>query len=162
MLVQLLGVRRAVEVGTFTGYSSLAIARGLAPGGRLLCCDVSEEWTAVARQAWAEAGVGDRIELRIGPAIDTLRALPADEPIDFGFIDADKESNWDYFSEIVTRLRPGGIVVVDNTLWNGKVLDPRDATTRAVDAFNKRLVADDRVQVVMLPVGDGVTLARRC
>lgn len=161
MLVASLGVTRAVEVGTFTGYSSLAIARGLAPGGRLLCCDISEEWTAIARDAWAAAGVEDRIELRIAPALETLRALPVDEPIDFAFIDADKETYAEYFAEILPRVRPGGIIAVDNVLWSGRVLDPQDETTRIIDEFNTRLAADDRVDVVMLTIGDGLTLARK-
>ena len=113
----------AVEVGTFTGYSSICIARGLADGGRLLCCDVSEEWTAIAREHWEKAGVADRIELKIGPAADTLRALPADPPIDLAFIDADKPGYRTYYEEIVERLRPGGLVLLDNVLWSGNVVD---------------------------------------
>src|SRR5687767_12829719 len=118
-LTRLGAVRTAVEVGTFTGYSALCIARGLAPGGSLLCCDVSEEWTAIAREHWAQAGVDDRIDLVIAPAADTLRALPADPPIDFAFIDADKPGYRTYYDEIVDRLRPGGLVLLDNVLWSG-------------------------------------------
>jgi caffeoyl-CoA O-methyltransferase len=161
ILVRALGAKQAVEVGTFTGFSALAIARGLAPGGKLLCCDVSEEWTSIGRKAWAEAGLDDRIELRLAPAADTLRALPQEETIDFAFIDADKASYWTYYSELITRLRPGGVIAVDNVLWSGSVTDPSDTSvdTVALREFNDRLVADDRVDVTMLPVGDGVTLA---
>ena len=161
ILVRMLNATTAVEVGTFTGFSSIAIARGLAPGGRLLCCDVSEEWTAIAREAWKQAGVEDRIDLRIAPAAQTLAALPVEEHIDFAFIDADKGGYWTYWSEIVPRMRRGGVIAVDNVLWAGRVADPEedDDNTRAMREFNDRVVADDRVDVVMLPVGDGVTLA---
>ncbi len=163
MLTRLLDVRQAVEVGTFTGYSSLCIARGLAPGGRLLCCDVSEEWTAVARRAWDEAGVADRIELRIAPAIDTLRSLPTERTIDLAFVDADKPMYGAYADELLARMRPGGVLMVDNVLWGGAVVDAAstDENTVAIRAFNDWLAADDRVETVMLPLGDGLTLARR-
>lgn len=163
MLVRLVDARFAVEVGTFTGYSSLCIARGLADGGRLLCCDVSEDWTAVARAHWEQAGVADRIDLVIAPAADTLRALPVDPPIDFAFIDADKPGYRTYYDEIVGRLRPGGLVVVDNVLWSGNVVERDDDSedTVAIRAVNDHIAADDRVDVVMLPVADGLTLARR-
>jgi caffeoyl-CoA O-methyltransferase len=163
LLARLVDTRFAVEVGTFTGYSSICIARGLAPGGRLLCCDVSEEWTSVARDHWAKAGVDDRIELVIGPAADTLRALPADPPIDFAFIDADKTGYRTYYDEIVQRLRPGGLVLVDNVLWSGNVVDDADQSddTVALRAVNDHIAADDRVDVVMLPIADGLTIARR-
>jgi caffeoyl-CoA O-methyltransferase len=163
MLTRLLGVANAVEVGTFTGYSALCIARGLADGGRLLCCDVSEEWTAIARDAWAEAGVDDRIELRIAPAIDTLRALPAERTIDLAFVDADKPMYGAYADELLDRMRPGGVLMVDNVLWSGAVVDASvtDENTVAIRAFNDWLVADERVETVMLPLGDGLTLARR-
>jgi caffeoyl-CoA O-methyltransferase len=163
MLTRLLDVHRAVEVGTFTGYSSLCIARGLAPGGRLLCCDVSEEWTAIARTAWEEAGVADRIELRIAPAIDTLRALPSERTIDLAFVDADKPMYRAYADEILARLRPGGVLLVDNVLWGGAVVDAAatDENTVAIRAFNDWLAADERVETVMLPLGDGLTIARR-
>lgn len=162
-LVRLLGVRRAVEVGTFTGYSALAVARGLAPGGRLLCCDVSEQWTAIGREHWARAGVADRIDLRIAPALDTLRALPRERTIDFAFIDADKGNYANYYAEIVERLAPRGVLLVDNVLWSGKVIDPAvdDADTAAIRAFNDLVVADARVDTVMLPIADGLTLVRR-
>ncbi len=163
VLTRLLGVRHAVEVGTFTGYSSLCIARGLAPGGQLLCCDVSEEWTAVARAAWARGGVADRIELRIAPALDTLRDLPDDRAIDLAFIDADKPNYAGYYEELLVRLRPNGVILVDNTLWHGAVIDDslQDDNTKAIRAFNDQVAADDRVDAVLLPVSDGLTLLRK-
>jgi caffeoyl-CoA O-methyltransferase len=160
MLVRLTGARRAVEVGTFTGYSSICIARGLPDDGHLLCCDVSEEWTSIARRHWERAGVADRIELRIAPALDTLRALPSGRDLDFAFIDADKSGYASYFEEIVTRMRPGGLIVLDNMLRDGRVLEPQNDDDRAIDALNVALVADERVDVVLLPVRDGVSLAR--
>jgi caffeoyl-CoA O-methyltransferase len=161
VLTAVLGARRAVEVGTFTGYSSTCIARGLAPGGRLLCCDVSEEWTAIAREAWAAAGVDDRIELRIAPALDTLRALPDDEAIDLVFIDADKGGYLDYYETLLPLVRPGGVVAVDNVLWGGRVVDPTDSApdTEAIRRFNDHVAADRRVRVAMLPIADGLTVA---
>jgi caffeoyl-CoA O-methyltransferase len=161
MLVRLVGARRAVEVGTFTGYSSICIARGLASDGHLLCCDVSEEYTSVARRYWERAGVADRIELRIAPAVETLRSLPADPYLDFAFIDADKAGYASYVAEVVPRLRPGGLMVLDNMLRDGRVLDPESDDDRAIDDLNEALVADDRLDVVLLPVRDGVSLARR-
>lgn len=164
LLTAVLGARQAVEVGTFTGYSALCIARGLAPGGRLLCCDVSEEWTAIAREAWAADGVDDRIDLEIAPGLDTLRALPAAATIDLAFVDADKGGYIAYYEELVTRLRPGGVLVADNVLWAGRVADPDaevDEQVEAIRAFNDHVAADPRVQAVMLPLADGVTLARR-
>jgi caffeoyl-CoA O-methyltransferase len=160
MLVRLVGAKNAVEVGTFTGYSSICIARGLPTEGRLLCCDVSEEYTAVARRYWERAGVADLIELKIAPAVDTLRALPAERSLDFAFIDADKVGYPAYYEEIVTRMRPGGLVVLDNMLRAGRVLDPQSDDDRAIVAMNTALVADERVDVVLLPVRDGVSLAR--
>jgi caffeoyl-CoA O-methyltransferase len=161
MLTRLLGVRRAVEVGTFTGMSSLAIARGLAGGGRLTCFDISEEFTSVARRYWARAGVADRIELRIGEAVDGLRALPAEPHLDLAFIDADKEGYAAYWAELVPRVRPNGLLLVDNTLWSGRVVDPRDEIDKVIDRFNDLVARDERVDVVMLPIADGLTLARR-
>ena len=163
LLTAALGVRNAVEVGTFTGYSALCIARGLSDGGHLLCCDVSEEWTTLAREAWDRAGVADRIDLRIAPAIETLRALPRDEPIDLAFIDADKGGYAAYFEELVTRLRPDGVILVDNTLWHGAVVDESatDDNTKAIRAFNDLVAADDRVDTVLLPISDGLTLLRK-
>jgi caffeoyl-CoA O-methyltransferase len=163
LLTKLVDARLAVEVGTFTGYSSICIARGLATGGTLVCCDVSEEWTTIAREHWAEAGVADRIDLRIGPAIETLRALPTDPPIDFAFIDADKPGYLAYYDEIVGRLRPGGLVLLDNVLWGGTVVDDGDQSDDvvAIRTVNDRVAADDRVEAVLLPIADGLTIARK-
>lgn len=163
MLVRLLDVRLAVEVGTFTGYSALCLARGMRPGGRLICCDVSEEWTALARPAWAAAGVEDRIDLRIAPALDTLRSLPADPAVDLAFIDADKPNYGAYFEELLARLRPGGLILVDNVLWGGAVIggDATDENTVALREFNAAVAQDERVSVVMLPLGDGLSLIRK-
>lgn len=163
MLVRLTGARQAVEVGTFTGYSAICIARGLAAGGRLLCCDVSEEFTALGRAYWRKAGVDDRIDLRIAPALDTLKALPVDPVLDFAFIDADKTGYPGYYEELVTRLRPGGLLVLDNVLQSGEIVNPASAhpSVLAVREVNATVVADDRVEAVMLPVRDGVTLVRR-
>ena len=162
-LTRLLGVRQALEIGTFTGYSALCIARGLAPGGRLVCCDVSEEWTAIARDAWAEAGVDDRIDLRIAPALETIATLSEEEYLDLVFIDADKERYAAYYEALLPRLRPNGVILVDNTLWSGAVIDPdrTDPATEAIRAFNARVAADDRVDCVLLSVSDGLTLLRK-
>jgi caffeoyl-CoA O-methyltransferase len=163
ILVAAIGARRAIEVGTFTGFSALAIARGLATGGRLLCLDVSEEWTRVARRAWARAGVQDRIELRIGPAAEALRALPDEPTFDFAFIDADKKGYPVYWEEIVRRLRPGGLIAADNVLWEGEVVRPEEQgeDVVAIRRFNDLVRADSRVESVMLALADGLTLARK-
>ena len=163
ILTRLIGARSAVEVGTFTGYSSICLARGLAAGGRLLCCDVSEEWTSVAREYWAKAGLADRIELRLGPALATLRALPPGAELDIAFIDADKTGYVGYWEEIVPRTRPGGVILVDNTFAHGRVTGPGsgDPYVQAIRDFNDHALADGRVELVMLPAGDGLTLARR-
>jgi caffeoyl-CoA O-methyltransferase len=163
LLTQIIGAHSAVEVGTFTGYSALCIARGLPAGGRLLCCDVSEEWTAVGRRAWEAAGVSDRIELRIAPGADTLRSLPLEETIDLAFVDADKPGYAVYYEEILKRLRPNGVLLVDNVLWDGRVVqaDATDDNTIAIKAFNDMVAADDRVDAVMLPIADGLTLCRK-
>ena len=163
ILVGALDARWAVEVGTFTGLSALAIARGLSPRGRLFCFDVSEEWTAIGRRYWEKAGVADRIELRIGPAAPALRVLPREPWLDFAFIDADKEGYPVYWDEIVPRLRPGGLVAVDNVLWEGEVVRPEEQgeEVRAIRAFTEKVLGDDRVESVMLAVADGLTLARK-
>jgi len=163
MMARLVGARRAVEVGTFTGYSSLCIARGLVEGGSLLCCDISEEWTAIGRQAWDRAGLGDRIELRIAPALETLRELPNEAVIDLVFIDADKPGYGAYWDELVPRVRPGGVLLVDNVLWSGTIVDAAvtDDNTLALRRFNDKAAADDRVEVVVLPAFDGLTIARK-
>jgi len=153
--------RSAIELGTFTGYSSICIARGLAAGGRLLCCDVSEEWTGVARKYWEKAGLTDRIELRLGAALDTLRALPEEEAFDVAFIDADKIAYPKYWAEVVPRVRGGGVIMVDNTFSHGRVLDAGNdnPSVIAVRAMNDQAAADERVELVMLPIGDGLTVA---
>jgi caffeoyl-CoA O-methyltransferase len=163
LLTRVIGARSAVEVGTFTGYSSLCIARGLPADGRLLCCDVSEEWTAMARRAWESAGVADRIDLRIAPGAETLRSLPLEATIDLAFIDADKPGYPVYYEEILARLRPNGVLLVDNVLWDGRVVQPdaTDGNTVAIKAFNDMVAADDRVEAVMLPIADGLTLCRK-
>jgi len=163
MLTRLADARFAVEVGVFTGYSSICIARGLAPGGRLLACDTSDEWTAIARRYWQRAGVADRIDLAIGPAIDTLRALPAYPLVDLAFIDADKAGYPAYYEELVGRLRPGGLIALDNVLLGGRVLDPAydEEHHQAMRRLNDRIATDDRVEAVMLTVRDGLTLARK-
>ena len=162
-LTGLLDVKFAVEIGTFTGYSAISIARGLAPGGRLLCCDISEEWTGIARKYWQRAGVADKIELRIGPAIETLKTLPPSPTVDLVFIDADKTSYRDYYEALLPKLSPRGIIVFDNVLWGGSVVDrdKQDESTTAIRALNDFVAKDDRVQKVMLPVADGITLVRR-
>jgi predicted O-methyltransferase YrrM len=163
LFTRLTGARRAIEIGTFTGYSSICIARGLADGGQLTCCDVSEEWTSVARAYWEKAGVADRIGLRLGPALGTLRALPAEAAFDLAFIDADKDGYVAYWDEILPRMKSGGAVLVDNTFAGGRVTDPAGShpTAQAIRAFNDHAAADDRVDLVMLPIGDGLTLARK-
>jgi caffeoyl-CoA O-methyltransferase len=163
MLARLVGARRAVEVGTFTGYSSMCIARGLVEGGSLLCCDVSEEWTAIGVRAWERAGLRNRIELRIAPALETLRALPAEAVIDLVFIDADKGGYAAYWDELVPRVREGGVLLADNVLWSGEIAD-ENVTGDNVDAlraFNDKVAADERVDVVVLPAFDGLTIARK-
>src|SRR5713101_4921428 len=147
VFTRLIGAREAVEVGTFTGYSAISIARGLPDDGHLLCCDVSEEWTSIARRAWAVAGVERKIELKLAPAADTLRALPDHEYLDLAFIDADKPSYAVYYEEVLKRLKPNGAVLVDNTLWGGRITDASlvDDQTLAVRAFNDMVAADDRV-----------------
>jgi caffeoyl-CoA O-methyltransferase len=162
ILTNLAGARFAVEVGTFTGYSSICIARGLQPGGRLLCCDVSEEYTAIAKEAWTQAGLADRIELRVAPALDTLRALPPGESIDVAFIDADKPNYVNYFEELLPRVRQGGLILADNTLWSGRVVEAvtndDDTNLTAIRHFNDTVAADTRVASYILPVSDGLTL----
>lgn len=163
LLTRLMGARRAVEVGTFTGYSALCIARGLPADGHLLCCDTSEEWTAIGKRYWEKDGVADRIELVIAPAAETLRALPKEESIDLAFIDADKPGYPLYYEELLARLRPGGIILADNVLWMGRVVDPEvdDEQTEAIRSFNDLLADDVRVDRVMLPIADGLTFARK-
>lgn len=162
LLARLMGARRVIEVGTFTGYSTLCLAEGLPNDGVVIACDVSEEWTAIGVEYWEKAGVREKIDLRIAPALETLRALPDDRDFDLAFIDADKPNYQAYFEEIVRRIRPGGAILVDNVLWSGNVIDPdqNDPNTVAIREFNDRLAADSRVECTMLPISDGLTLAR--
>lgn len=162
-MAHLIGARRAVEVGTFTGYSALCIAEGLGPGGRLSCFDINAEYVDIGRPYWAEAGVADRIEVTIGTASEGLAALPADEAIDLAFIDADKTGYAAYYGELLPRMSPGGLIVADNTLWSGRVIDPGvdDEDTRAIRAYNDMVTADDRVDALLVNVGDGLMLARK-
>ncbi|TXS42440.1 O-methyltransferase [Streptomyces sp. OR43] len=161
-LVRLTGARHIVEVGTFTGFSALAMAQALPAGGRLIACDVSEEWTAYGREAWAKAGVADRIDLRIAPALDTLRAMPAEPHIDFAYLDADKGNYIAYWEELVPRMRQGGVITTDNVLFHGGVTDPRaTGGAAAIQEFNNHVSADPRMDSVMLTVSDGLTLSRK-
>ncbi len=163
-LVRALGVKRALEVGTFTGYSALSVALALPPDGTLVCCDISAEYPAVGKPFWDQAGVAAKIDLRIGPALTTLDALlAAGDRFDFAFIDADK-SNYDaYYERCLVLVRPGGVIAVDNVLWSGAVIDPNQTSedTEALRALNLKLHADERVDIVMLAIGDGLTLLRR-
>jgi predicted O-methyltransferase YrrM len=166
LLARLVGARRCLEIGTFTGYSALAVALALPPDGRLVACDVNPETTAIARRYWAEAGVADKIELRLGPALQTLDALLAAGEtgrIDFAFIDADKENYDAYYERALTLLRPGGLAVIDNVLWGGWVADQRrrDPETTALRALNAKLQRDERIDLSLLPLADGITLARK-
>ncbi|MCH7943798.1 MAG: class I SAM-dependent methyltransferase [Proteobacteria bacterium] len=166
LLVELMGAVRCIEVGVFTGYSSLAVALALPPEGRITACDVSEEFTAVARRYWRQAGVDHKIDLRLAPALETLDGLIAEGArgtYDFAFIDAEKSEYADYYERLLTLLRPGGLILIDNVLWSGKVADPEIDTidTVAIRAFNEKLMTDERVSLSMLPVADGLTLARK-
>jgi len=178
LLARAIGARRALEVGTFTGYTAIAMARALGPKGHLLACDVSEEWTAIARRHFAEAGVEDRIDLRIAPALETLAGLRDGEPFDFAFIDADKPSYPDYWEAVVELIRPGGLIVVDNVLYGGEVVEPRaeddpgrmrpwdrgptrSESLAGILATNELIRNDARVESVMLGVSDGITIALR-
>jgi caffeoyl-CoA O-methyltransferase len=165
LLVRAIGARRCLEVGTFTGYSSTAVALALPPGGGMVCCDVSREWTDMARQAWEEAGVADRIQLRIGPAVETLDQLLEEGgagSFDFAFIDADKPNYAAYVERAQRLVRPGGLIAIDNVLWSGRVADPavQDESTNAIRALNEKLATDERFDLAMVPIGDGLTLLR--
>lgn len=163
LLTAILETKTAVEIGVFTGHSSIQIARGLAPGGKLLCFDVSEEYTEVARRYWERAGLSGCVQLTLGPAVDSLASLPAGVSIDFAFIDADKTNYIAYYEAIVPRLRPNGVLAVDNVLWSGRVIDPADQSpdTVAIRACNEHILADPRVESVMMHVADGLTLVRK-
>jgi predicted O-methyltransferase YrrM len=161
MLVRLLGAKRCLEIGTFTGYSALAVALALPPGGKIICCDVSEEWTSIARKYWKKSKMDRKIDLRLAPALRTLQDLRG--PFDFVFIDADKTNYQAYFERSLKLLKRGGLIAIDNTLWYRRVLDAkdRDQDTVAIRAFNRRLARDRRVDIALVPIGDGVTLARK-
>ncbi|MGB5948037.1 MAG: class I SAM-dependent methyltransferase [Parvibaculum sp.] len=166
LLVGAIGARKAIEIGTFTGYSAIAIARGLAPNGTLLCCDVNEEWTSIARRYWKEAGLEKRIELKLAPALETLDGLirsGKEGTFDFAFIDADKTGYDAYYEACLKLLRPGGLIALDNMLWSGAVAKPeiKDDDTVAIRALNAKISADPRVDASLLTVGDGVMLARK-
>jgi caffeoyl-CoA O-methyltransferase len=161
LLTAALGARRAIEIGTFTGYSALCIARGLPADGALLCLDLSEEWTAVGRRYWERAGVADRIEVRLGDAHEQLAALPAEETFDLAFVDADKTGYASYVAELHPRMRPNGVVLLDNTLSGGRVLAPKDEDARALDRLNADLAADPGWETVLLPLSDGLTMLRK-
>ncbi len=160
LVVRLIGAKRILEIGTFTGYSSTAMALAQPSDGRMLCCDVSEEWTSLARKAWADAGVADRIELRLGPATETLASLDEDS-FDLAFIDADKPSYDAYYEGCLRVVRPGGLIMIDNTLWSGRVADPsqNDEQVTAIRALNEKIATDERVDHTILPIGDGLTMA---
>jgi len=162
LFTRLVGAKNAVEVGTFTGYSALCIARGLPDDGKLLCCDVSDDYTKIGLPYWEKAGVAHKIELKIAPALETLKALPKKRSIDLSFIDADKTNYANYYEELVARTRPGGVILVDNVLWGGSVVDAArtDDNTVAIRAFNDSVASDDRVECVMLPISDGLTVLR--
>jgi caffeoyl-CoA O-methyltransferase len=161
MLARLVGARRALELGTFTGYGAISIARGLADGGRLTCLEVDEEYAAIARRNLEDAGVADRVEIIVGPALESLRAMPAEPTLDYVFLDADKPAYPDYYEEIVPRLVPGGLLLIDNVLLRGGVADPREERERIMDALNDRVTADQRVDSAMVLVADGLTFVRR-
>ena len=163
MLARLIGAKRAIEVGTFTGYSALCIARGLPDDGELICCDISEEWTAIGIPFWEKAGVRDRIDLRIAPGVETLRSIKEDGAFDLAFIDADKPQYEAYVEELIRLIRPGGLILVDNVLWGGNVVseEATDDNTLAIRTFNDKVAADERVDCVMLAISDGLTLLRK-
>lgn len=163
ILVKVSGVRNAIEIGTFTGYSAICIARALPAEGHLLCCDVSGEWTAIARRYWERAGLTNKITLKLAPAIETLAALPSDTVLDFTFIDADKVNYRNYYEECLKRTRPNGLILIDNVLWGGSVLDAKNQTddTRTIRALNDLIAHDQRVDAVMIPVSDGLTIVRK-
>ena len=161
LLVSALRVESALEIGTFTGFSSLCIARGLPPGGRLLCLDLNADWAAIAQRYWARAGVADKIELRLGPAAETLARLEAGRVFDFVFIDADKTGYDAYYEQVLPRVRAGGLILFDNMLAHGGVVKPETDRDRAIDALNRKLATDPRVESVLLPIADGVSFCRK-
>jgi caffeoyl-CoA O-methyltransferase len=163
ILAAAIGARSAVEVGTFTGYSALCVARALPADGKLLCCDVNEEWTSLGRRYWERAGVANKITLKLAPAAETLKALPASHTFDFAFIDADKTNYATYYEEILKRMRPSGLILLDNVLWSGRIMDEsvQDADTQALRKLNDFIAKDTRVEAVMLAVADGLTIVRK-
>ncbi len=163
ILVAAIGARRVVEVGTFTGYSAACMAAALPADGRLVCCDVSQEWTSIGVPYWRRGGLADRIDLRIAPALDTLRELPSQPPIDFAFVDADKDNYVAYFEALLSKLRPNGLLAFDNVMWHNWMMDAanQDAETIGIREFNDHILGDPRIETVMLHVGDGVTLIRK-
>jgi predicted O-methyltransferase YrrM len=161
LLARLVGAHRALEVGTFTGYGAISIARGLDPGGRLTCLELEERYAAIARRNVEDAGVADRVEVIVGPALESLRAMPAEPTFDYVFLDADKTGYPDYYEELVPRLLPGGLLLIDNVLLRGRVTDPQCEQERIIDTLNDRVTADDRVDSAMVLVADGLTFARR-
>jgi caffeoyl-CoA O-methyltransferase len=163
ILVAAIEARSAVEVGTFTGYSALCVARALPADGKLLCCDVNEEWTSIGRRYWERAGVANKITLKLAPAADTLKSLPASHSLDFAFIDADKSNYATYYEEILKRTRPNGLILFDNVLWGGSIIDEarQDADTQALRKLNDFLAKDTRVEAVMLGIADGLTIVRK-
>ena len=164
LLVSMLHVHKAIEVGTYTGYSALCVAQALPKDGKLIACDISEKWTSVGQKYWKQAGVAHKIDLRIAPAIETLSSLQAEAgTFDFGFIDADKVNYLQYYELVLNLLRPGGVILIDNVLWSGSVADDenQEESTQAIRKVNAHIHADNRVDISMLPVGDGLTLARK-
>lgn len=166
-LVRLMGAKKTLEIGVFTGYSSLVVALALPPEGRMVACDLDAEVTNIARRYWQKAGISDRIDLRIAPALDTLDQLIAngeENTFDFAFIDADKRNYLNYYEKALTLVRPGGIIALDNVLWSGKVADPQadDPHTQAIRELNQTLQADRRIELTLVPIGDGLTLAWKC
>ena len=163
LLAQLIGTRRAIEVGTFTGYSALCVARALPPDGKLLCLDVDDEWTSIARKYWEQAGVVDKVELRIGPAIETLEKLDPDLFFDFAFIDADKTEYNSYYELVLPHIRPNGLILFDNMLWGGRVLEGASdhENAKAIRELNAKLATDSRIECVLLPFADGIQFCRK-
>ena len=161
VLVRILRAKRCIEIGTFTGYSALTVALALPANGKIICCDVSEEWTSIGRWYWKKAGVEKKISLRLGPALETLAGLKGQ--FDFAFIDADKPNYWAYYERCLKLLRKGGLIAVDNTLWGGSVINPekQSESTVALREFNKRVARDRRVDIALVPIGDGLTLATK-
>lgn len=163
LLTRVQGARRALEIGTFTGYSAICLARGLAAGGRLVCCELSDSYAAIAAENLGSAGVGELVDIRVGPALDTLAAMDPAERFDIAFVDADKTSYPDYYERVLERLEPGGLLLLDNVLLGGRVLDPPpgDDAAEAMAALNRAIEADERVDLVMIPIADGLTIVRK-